>query len=90
MMTQHERFSSSSIIRGRKTRINPAAIAFLLRHFPFQISSFLLFGALANETRLRILNLLIETPLCVKEIAQILGLPHNNISQNLKLLHHAG
>jgi len=49
-----------------------------------------MFGALANETRLRILNLLIETPLCVKEIAQILGLPHNNISQNLKLLHQAG
>jgi ArsR family transcriptional regulator len=49
-----------------------------------------MFGALANETRLRVLNLLIETPLCVKEIAQTLGLPHNNISQNLKLLHHAG
>ena len=45
-----------------------------------------LFRALANEIRLRILNLLIERPLCVCEIVSILGMPYSRLSNHLSIL----
>ncbi|MEX1275389.1 MAG: metalloregulator ArsR/SmtB family transcription factor, partial [Bacteroidota bacterium] len=50
------------------------------------------FKALADETRLRVLNLFLlsEQPLCVCEIVDALKVPQYNISKHLTLLKHAG
>ncbi len=49
-----------------------------------------LFAALADETRLRIVNLLSRGELCVCEIVKILGAPQSKISRHLATLRHAG
>ena len=48
------------------------------------------FKALADPTRLRILNLLMEAPLCVCELGQVLQLPQPLISRHLAYLKNAG
>ena len=48
------------------------------------------FKALADPTRLRILNLLIEAPFCVCELGHVLQLPQPLISRHLAYLKNAG
>ncbi len=51
-----------------------------------------IFKALSDETRLRMLNLLIisETELCVCEFTDVLEIPTYNVSKHLKILKTAG
>jgi len=46
--------------------------------------------ALSDETRLRILNLLLVRECCVCEVIQVLNLSQTRASRNLNLLHDAG
>ena len=46
--------------------------------------------ALSDETRLRILNLIIESECCVCEVMQALDISQTRASRNLKVLHDAG
>lgn len=48
------------------------------------------FKALADETRLRILALLLGGELCVCDLMAILGLPQSTISRHLAYLRNAG
>jgi ArsR family transcriptional regulator len=48
------------------------------------------FRALADRTRLRIVNLLARGPLCVCDIRRILGQPQSSVSRHLALLKAAG
>lgn len=50
------------------------------------------FKALADETRLRVLNLFLqsEETLCVCEIVDALKIPQYNVSKHLTVLKHAG
>ncbi|MCX5970023.1 MAG: metalloregulator ArsR/SmtB family transcription factor [Coprothermobacterota bacterium] len=49
-----------------------------------------MFAALSNQSRLRIVNLLIEKALCVSDVARVLSLSQSNVSQHLTVLHNAG
>jgi ArsR family transcriptional regulator len=49
-----------------------------------------LFNALADETRLRILNLLAEGELCVCDLMKILGEPQSKVSRHLAYLRRTG
>lgn len=46
--------------------------------------------ALSDETRLRILNLLLVRECCVCEVMQVLDISQTRASRNLNLLHDAG
>ena len=46
--------------------------------------------ALSDETRVRIVNLLLERPCCVKEIAEALQVPQPRVSQHLAILRAFG
>jgi ArsR family transcriptional regulator len=46
--------------------------------------------ALSDETRLRILNLLLERECCVCEVMQALDISETRASRNLRLLYDAG
>ncbi len=46
--------------------------------------------ALSDETRLRILNLLLERECCVCEVMQVLNISQTRASRNLNLLYDAG
>lgn len=46
--------------------------------------------ALSDETRLRILNLIMERECCVCEIMQALKISHTRALRNLKILYDAG
>ena len=46
--------------------------------------------ALSDETRLRILNLLLERECCVCEVMQVLDISQTRASRNLNILHDAG
>ncbi len=46
--------------------------------------------ALADETRLRILNLLMERECCVCEVMQVLDISQTRASRNLSILYAAG
>ena len=46
--------------------------------------------ALSDETRLRILNLLLVRECCVCEVMQVLGISQTRASRNLNLLYDAG
>ncbi len=46
--------------------------------------------ALSDETRLRILNLLMERECCVCEVMQALEISQTRASRNLSILHDAG
>ena len=46
--------------------------------------------ALSDETRLRIVNLLLERECCVCEVMQALGITQTRASRNLSALHDAG
>lgn len=48
------------------------------------------YRCLCDETRLRILNLLLEGPLCVCHLASVLGMEQPKISRHLKALKEAG
>jgi ArsR family transcriptional regulator len=48
------------------------------------------FEALSNETRLRILNLLLERECCVCEVMQALQISQTRASRNLRVLYDAG
>jgi ArsR family transcriptional regulator, arsenate/arsenite/antimonite-responsive transcriptional repressor len=48
------------------------------------------FKALGDETRLRILNLLVEREVCVCDIVDILKLGQSKVSRHLTVLRHAG
>lgn len=48
------------------------------------------YRCLCDSTRLRILNLLLEGPLCVCHLAAVLDLPQPKISRHLKALKDAG
>jgi ArsR family transcriptional regulator len=50
----------------------------------------ILFNALADETRLRILNLLNEGELCVCDLMKVLKEPQSKISRHLAYLRQAG
>ena len=49
-----------------------------------------LFKALSDETRLRILNLLLERELCVCELMDALRMPQPRMSHQLRILKDAG
>ncbi len=49
-----------------------------------------LFKVLADETRLRIINLLLEREMCVCELVEILGMFQPRISRHLNILRQAG
>lgn len=49
-----------------------------------------IFKALCDNNRLRILNLLFQSELCVCEIEGILGLSQTNVSRHLIKLHQTG
>jgi len=49
-----------------------------------------LFKALSDETRLRILNLIIEQECCVCEVMQTLNISQTRASRNLSQLYNAG
>lgn len=49
-----------------------------------------LFKALAHDTRLRILNLLLDGEVCVCRIMEILDLPQSTASRHLGILKNAG
>ena len=49
-----------------------------------------MFRALADETRLRILNLLQQRELCVCQIVEVLGLGQSKVSRHLAHLRNAG
>ncbi len=53
-------------------------------------SASLLFRALGDPTRLRIVNLLARGSLCVCDIQRILGQPQSSVSRHLALLRSAG
>ena len=46
--------------------------------------------AVADESRLRILNMLLKRRLCVCEIAEVLGLAQSTVSRHLKQLEECG
>lgn len=46
--------------------------------------------ALADETRLRILHLLLREPLCVCELADILSMPQSSVSSHVQVVRRAG
>jgi ArsR family transcriptional regulator len=48
------------------------------------------FRALSDETRLRILNLLLERECCVCEVMQVLEISQTRASRNLNILYDAG
>ena len=48
------------------------------------------FKALSDETRLRILNLLLERECCVCEVMQALDISQTRASRNLSVLYNAG
>ena len=48
------------------------------------------FKALSDETRLRILNLLLERECCVCEVMQALDISQTRASRNLNILYDAG
>ena len=48
------------------------------------------FKALSDETRLRILNVLMERECCVCEVMQALDISQTRASRNLGILHDAG
>jgi len=48
------------------------------------------FKALSDETRLRILNLILERECCVCEVMQAMEISQTRASRNLKILHDAG
>ena len=48
------------------------------------------FKALSDETRLRILNLLLERECCVCEVMQVLDISESRASRNLSALYDAG
>ena len=48
------------------------------------------FKALSDETRLRILNLLLERECCVCEVMQALGISQTRASRNLSALYDVG
>ena len=48
------------------------------------------FKALSDETRLRILNILLERECCVCEVMQALDISQTRASRNLAALHNAG
>jgi len=50
----------------------------------------LMHRALADETRLRIVNLLLEKSCCVKELTLVMGVAQPRISQHLNTLRNAG
>jgi ArsR family transcriptional regulator len=49
-----------------------------------------LFKALADETRLRILSLLLAGELCVCDLMEVLRLPQSTVSRHLAYLKNAG
>lgn len=49
-----------------------------------------LFKALSDDTRLRILGLLLDGDLCVCEIMAILDMPQSTVSRHLSYLKHSG
>ena len=49
-----------------------------------------IFKALSDETRLRILNLLLERECCVCEVMQALDISQTRASRNLSILYDAG
>ena len=49
-----------------------------------------LFKALSDETRLRILGLLLEGELCVCDLVAVLRLPQSTVSRHLAYLRNAG
>ncbi len=49
-----------------------------------------IFKALSDETRLRILNVLLERECCVCEVMQALDISQTRASRNLNILHDAG
>jgi len=50
----------------------------------------IVFNALADETRLRILNLLHEGELCVCDVMRVLNVPQSKVSRHLAYLRRAG
>jgi ArsR family transcriptional regulator len=50
----------------------------------------LFFRAIADETRWRIIRLVIDQALCVCELAQILGMPQSSVSSHVQIIRKAG
>ncbi|MBE0429796.1 MAG: winged helix-turn-helix transcriptional regulator [Thermoleophilia bacterium] len=49
-----------------------------------------LFKALSDDTRLRILGLLLQGELCVCDLVAVLGLPQSTVSRHLACLRNSG
>lgn len=54
------------------------------------MKSIQVYQCLCDETRLRILNLLLAGPMCVCHFSEVLGVPQPKISRHLKALREAG
>jgi ArsR family transcriptional regulator len=50
----------------------------------------MLFKALSDETRLRILHLLLEGELCICDLMEVLELPQSKVSRHMAYLKHSG
>ena len=61
-----------------------------MSHFPKNYDLALLFAALADRTRLRLLNLMNGKEVCVRYFVEILGLSQPKISRHLAYLRRAG
>jgi ArsR family transcriptional regulator len=49
-----------------------------------------LFKSLSDETRLRILRLLLEGELCICDLMEVLDLPQSRVSRHMAYLKHSG
>ena len=47
-------------------------------------------GALSDETRWRVVRLVMERALCVCELADILGMPQSSVSSHVQIIRKAG
>lgn len=48
------------------------------------------FRAIADETRWRIIGLVVDQALCVCELAEILGMPQSSVSSHVQIIRKAG
>jgi len=73
-------------LRRLKVRFKAGTLKFMEQHPLTQKETAELFKALADESRLRILNLLLDKEMCVTEITQNLNLSQSLVSHHLKIL----
>lgn len=63
---------------------------FLVTKNPVTSNPVQFFRAMADETRWRIVRLVMERALCVCELADILGMPQSSVSSHVQIIRKAG